>query len=91
MEAECSDVHVYTIASCTNSFTPLSLSCRWDDDVVFKNCAKAEPRKVQKLQLSLCVCVCVCFGYFRSVQDKGFINDTIRSEFHKKFMDKYVK
>lgn len=41
---------------------------RWDDDVVFKNCA-------------------------RGVQEKGqktYINDTIRSEFHKKFMKKYV-
>ena len=24
-------------------------------------------------------------------QEKNFINDTIRSEFHRKFMDKYVK
>ncbi|XP_052784748.1 spliceosome-associated protein CWC15 homolog [Mya arenaria] len=40
---------------------------RWDDDVVFKNCAKGEEKK------SL------------------FINDTLRSEFHKKFMEKYVK
>lgn len=42
---------------------------RWDDDVVFKNCARGEPDKTQK----------------------RFINDTLRSEFHKKFMDKYVK
>lgn len=40
---------------------------RWDDDVVFKNCAKGEEKK------SL------------------FINDTLRSEFHRKFMEKYVK
>lgn len=41
---------------------------RWDDDVVFKNCAKDEEKP------------------------KGsFINDTIRSNFHKKFMDKYIK
>ena len=25
------------------------------------------------------------------LQEKHFINDTIRSEFHRKFMDKYVK
>ncbi|XP_052830677.1 spliceosome-associated protein CWC15 homolog [Octopus bimaculoides] len=42
---------------------------RWDDDVVFKNCAKGgDDRK-----------------------GRGFINDTLRSEFHKKFMEKYVK
>lgn len=41
---------------------------RWNDDVVFKNCARTEV-------------------------DKGetFINDSLRSEFHKKFMDKYIK
>ena len=41
---------------------------RWDDDVVFKNCAKDDTNK-----------------------EKRFINDTLRSEFHKKFMEKYVK
>lgn len=40
---------------------------RWDDDVVFKNCARGDDNK------------------------KGFINDTLRSEFHKKFMEKYIK
>ena len=42
---------------------------RWDDDVVFKNCAKDDDKG----------------------KDKNFINDTLRSEFHKKFMEKYVK
>lgn len=42
---------------------------RWDDDVVFKNCARGEDDK----------------------KEKKFINDTLRSEFHKRFMDKYVK
>ncbi|XP_030749736.1 protein CWC15 homolog [Sitophilus oryzae] len=42
---------------------------RWDDDVVFKNCAKSEPEKKATV----------------------FINDSLRSEFHKKFMEKYVK
>jgi protein CWC15 len=41
---------------------------RWDDDVVFKNCAKLD-----------------------NGQKKGFVNDTLRSEFHKKFMDRYIK
>lgn len=41
---------------------------RWDDDVVFKNCAKVDDNK-----------------------KKDFINDTLRSEFHKKFMDRYIK
>jgi len=47
----------------------LRIKRRWDDDVVFKNCARSEPDK--KLQL--------------------FINDSLRSEFHKKFMEKYIK
>jgi len=42
---------------------------RWDDDVVFKNCAAAESDK----------------------PDKVFINDSLRSEFHKRFMEKYIK
>nr|CAB3234848.1 spliceosome-associated protein CWC15 homolog [Phallusia mammillata] len=42
---------------------------RWDDDVVFKNCARGESDKLKQ----------------------HFVNDTLRSEFHKKFMDKYVK
>ncbi|XP_035215974.1 spliceosome-associated protein CWC15 homolog isoform X1 [Stegodyphus dumicola] len=42
---------------------------RWDDDVVFKNCAVEEPDR----------------------KEKPFINDTLRSSFHKKFMEKYVK
>ena len=42
---------------------------RWDDDVVFKNCSRAEPDK----------------------KEKTFINDSLRSDFHRKFMDKYIK
>ncbi|XP_057671971.1 spliceosome-associated protein CWC15 homolog [Diorhabda carinulata] len=42
---------------------------RWDEDVVFKNCAKTEPERNTKV----------------------FINDSVRSEFHKKFMEKYIK
>uniref|UniRef100_A0A182JA59 Uncharacterized protein n=1 Tax=Anopheles atroparvus TaxID=41427 RepID=A0A182JA59_ANOAO len=42
---------------------------RWDDDVVFKNCARSEPDK----------------------KGNQFINDSLRSDFHKKFMDKYIK
>ena len=41
---------------------------RWDDDVVFKNQARGEP----KLQ-------------------KRFINDTIRNDFHKRFLTRYIK
>ncbi|KHJ80965.1 hypothetical protein OESDEN_19354 [Oesophagostomum dentatum] len=43
---------------------------RWDDDVVFKNCAK---------------------GIDERKKEAHFINDAIRSEFHRKFMDKYIK
>ncbi|KAG2456863.1 CW15A protein, partial [Polypterus senegalus] len=47
-----------------------SVKRRWDDDVVFKNCAK---------------------GVEESKKEKRFVNDTLRSEFHKKFMEKYIK
>uniref|UniRef100_A0A6B2EGE1 Putative pre-mrna-splicing factor cwc15 n=1 Tax=Phlebotomus kandelakii TaxID=1109342 RepID=A0A6B2EGE1_9DIPT len=47
----------------------LKVKRRWDDDVVFKNCARYEPNK----------------------RTPAFINDSLRSEFHKKFMDKYIK
>jgi len=49
--------------------TDFKVKRRWDDDVVFKNCAKGEELR----------------------SSRGFINDTLRSEFHKKFMEKYVK
>ncbi|PNF42853.1 CWC15-like protein [Cryptotermes secundus] len=48
----------------------LKVKRRWDDDVVFKNCARSEPDKKKEQQ---------------------FINDSLRSEFHRKFMEKYVK
>ncbi|ORZ36272.1 Pre-mRNA-splicing factor Cwf15/Cwc15 [Catenaria anguillulae PL171] len=41
---------------------------RWDDDVVFKNQARASDEKPVK----------------------RFINDTIRSDFHRKFLNKYI-
>lgn len=52
------------------SYCLLCVSFRWDDDVVFKNCAK---------------------GIDEAKRDKRFVNDTLRSEFHKKFMEKYIK
>ncbi|XP_005106795.1 protein CWC15 homolog [Aplysia californica] len=51
------------------SATDFKVKRRWDDDVVFKNCAKGDESRTSR----------------------GFINDTLRSEFHKKFMEKYVK
>lgn len=47
----------------------LKIKRRWDDDVVFKNCARSEPDK----------------------KTPQFINDSLRSDFHKKFMEKYIK
>lgn len=41
---------------------------RWDDDVVFKNQARGEPKS-----------------------QKRFINDTIRNDFHQRFLKKYVR
>ncbi|XP_053208495.1 spliceosome-associated protein CWC15 homolog [Panonychus citri] len=49
--------------------TEFKVKRRWDDDVVFKNCARSESDN----------------------KNKTFINDTLRSEFHKKFMEKYIK
>lgn len=51
------------------SKSDLKVKRRWDDDVVFKNCARTEPDK----------------------KGNNFINDSLRSDFHKKFMEKYVK
>jgi len=53
----------------SSSSSDFNVKRRWDDDVVFKNCAKDDDKP----------------------KNKGFINDVIRSEFHKRFMDKYVK
>lgn len=54
--------------SSSGNKTDLKVKRRWDDDVVFKNCARTEPEK-----------------------KSHFINDSLRSEFHKKFMEKYIK
>lgn len=55
-------------AANTKTTADLKVKRRWDDDVVFKNCARTEPEK-----------------------KSHFINDSLRSEFHKKFMEKYIK
>ena len=52
-----------------SSKTDFKVKRRWDEDVVFKNCARNEPES----------------------KERPFINDTLRSEFHKKFMEKYIK
>lgn len=45
-----------------------ALKRRWDDDVVFRNQTRGEPKA-----------------------QKRFINDTIRNDFHKRFLERYVK
>jgi protein CWC15 len=50
--------------------TEFRVKRRWDDDVVFKNCAR---------------------GLDERKKEPSFINDAIRSEFHKKFMSKYIQ
>lgn len=52
-----------------SSKSDMKVKRRWDDDVVFKNCARSEPEK----------------------KGNVFINDSLRSDFHRKFMEKYVK
>jgi len=47
----------------------MKIKRRWDEDVVFKNCARADDTN----------------------KNKGFINDCLRSDFHRKFMEKYIK
>jgi len=58
-------------AAPASSSTDFKVKRRWDDDVVFKNCAKGDIDKDPRAG--------------------AFINDCLRSEFHKKFMEKYVK
>ena len=41
---------------------------RWDEDVVFRNQARQEPRKQRR-----------------------FINDTVRNDFHKRFLNRYIR
>jgi protein CWC15 len=53
----------------TAAKSDMKIKRRWDDDVVFKNCSRAEPEH----------------------KEGTFINDSLRNEFHKKFMDKYIK
>jgi len=45
-----------------------ALKRRWDDDTVFRNQARDEPKR-----------------------EKRFVNDTIRSDFHKRFLNRYIK
>lgn len=45
-----------------------ALKRRWDDDVVFRNQTRGEPKAT-----------------------KRFINDTIRNDFHRRFLDRYVR
>jgi len=52
----------------TSNSSEFRVKRRWDDDVVFKNCAKSDIGKRPQ-----------------------FINDSLRSEFHKRFMEKYIK
>lgn len=41
---------------------------RWDDDVVFRNQTRTEPKKPRR-----------------------FVNDTVRSDFHRRFLSKYIQ
>merc|ERR1711915_99534 len=52
-----------------NAKSDMKVKRRWDDDVVFKNCSRAEPE----------------------AKEPTFINDSLRNEFHQKFMNKYIK
>jgi protein CWC15 len=56
-------------SSAAGEKSDMKVKRRWDDDVVFKNCSRAEPDK----------------------KVKTYVNDSLRSEFHRKFMDKYIQ
>lgn len=45
------------------------LKRRWNDDIVFRNQAKTEPKQTEK----------------------RFINDTVRNDFHKRFLNKFIR
>ena len=61
----------------------MKIKKRWDDDVVFKNCSRAEPdNRWARLRF-----IVLTFDF----RDAHFINDSLRNEFHKRFMDKYIK
>ena len=51
-----------------NQAASFQITRRWDDDVVFKNQSRGEPKA-----------------------QKRFINDTIRNDFHKRFLTRYIK
>lgn len=54
-------------SSSVASSSEYTVKRRWDDDVVFRNQARDEPK-----------------------EKKRFVNDTIRNDFHQKFMKKYI-
>jgi hypothetical protein len=61
----CGTLHCCCHAGEAPSF---ALKRRWDEDVVFKNQARGEPKAQRR-----------------------FINDTIRNDFHRRFLDRYMK
>ena len=46
----------------------LQVKRRWDDDVVFRNQERGEPKAARR-----------------------FVNDTIRNDFHRRFLNRYIK
>jgi hypothetical protein len=60
---------IYSLLSVRGHMPMNMFTRRWDDDVVFKNCARGVAEK----------------------KEATYINDTIRSDFHRKFMKKYVR
>ena len=53
---------------CRYKHSGVQVKRRWDDDVVFKNQTRGEPKA-----------------------QKTMINDTIRNDFHRRFLNRYVK
>mmetsp|Transcript_35721 Transcript_35721/g.93366 ORF Transcript_35721/g.93366 Transcript_35721/m.93366 type:complete len:221 (-) Transcript_35721:286-948(-) len=69
MEQVKSEVYMKGNPLLNQNATDFAVARRWDDDVVFKNCAKKED----------------------DAAAGDFVNDTLRSAFHRRFMSKYVR
>ena len=52
--------------------------------MVFKNCARQEKPKVRAH-------ICEVAAHSHRLQEREFVNDSLRTDFHRKFMSKYIR
>ena len=60
-------------------YAAVGVACRWDEDAVFKNCARGMDLDGKRLRPG------------GGPAQPEFINDTLRSDFHRKFLTRYIK